>query len=429
MIETTELKVARRPGEPKWLSEARREAHARFASLGFPTMHDEEWKYTSVSAIARTSFEPPPHAESVQPSQLLELGCQTRLVFVNGRFSKTLSNGASPQGVSAGSLARMLTSGDTSLEAHLVRYAKFDRQAFVALNTAMFEDGAAVIIGRDVSLDSPIQVIYLSTRGEAPWACRPRTLILAGKGSRASVIEVYLGPDDAAYFTNAVTEISLAEGAILDHYKLQSEGKQAFHIATVQAVQDRNSLMNSHNVSLGAGLARNDINSVLDGSGAECSLDGLFTVAGRQHVDNHTMLDHASPNCTSRELYKGILAGRSAGVFNGKIVVRKDAQKTNAFQANRNLLLSGEAVIDTKPQLEIFADDVRCTHGATVGQLDRDAVFYMQTRGIPAAEARRLLTRAFAGEILDRIDWRPLREHLEREVEGILAAAPQEGSR
>jgi Fe-S cluster assembly protein SufD len=275
-------------------------------------------------------------------------------------------------------------------------------------------------------LEQPVHLVFLSSPGGKPSVSHPRTLVLAGRGSQASVIETHLGPEGAVYFTNAVTEIVLGEGATLDHYKLQQESRQAFHVATIQAVQDRGSVWNSHNVALGAALARHDVNSVLDAQGAECYLNGLFVAAGRQHVDNHTLLDHAKPHCASRELYKGILAGHATGVFNGKIIVRKDAQKTNAIQSNKNLLLSGDAVINTKPQLEIFADDVRCTHGATVGQLDREALFYMQSRGIPAAHARDLLTHAFVTELLDRMRWQPLRAPLEQELYRILSRSRQE---
>jgi Fe-S cluster assembly protein SufD len=326
-----------------------------------------------------------------------------------------------PAGVSAGSLAEAVTSGSSTLESHLARYAGFTNHAFVALNTALVEDGAVVSIDKDVVLAEPIQLVYLSVPGGRPTVSHPRTLILAGQKSQASVVEIYAGPDGTAYFTNAVTEIVAREGALLEHYKVQSEGDKAFHVATVQAVQDRGSVVTSHNVSLGGALARNDINSVLDAEGAECFLNGLFIADGKQHVDNHTLLDHAKPNCASRELYKGILSGQASGVFNGKIIVRKDAQKTNAIQSNKNLLLSGESVINTKPQLEIFADDVRCTHGATVGQLDQEALFYMRSRGIPARQSRDLLTHAFAAELLDAMRWQPLREALDDELRRRLA--------
>jgi Fe-S cluster assembly protein SufD len=280
-----------------------------------------------------------------------------------------------------------------------------------------------------VFLEQPVHLVFISMPNGQPTVSHPRNLILAGRGSQAAIIESYIGTAGKAYFTNAVTEIVAAEGAVVDHYKFQHESEQAFHVATIQAVQDRGSVVNSHNIALGAALARNDINSVLDGEGAECSLNGLFITGGRQHADTHTLLDHAKPHCASRELYKGILDGHGEGVFNGKIVVRKDAQKTNAIQSNKNLLLSGDAVINTKPQLEIFADDVRCTHGATVGQLDKEALFYMQSRGIPAAEARKVLTYAFAGELLDRIKWQPARERVEAELYRILSADRDGGAR
>jgi Fe-S cluster assembly protein SufD len=326
-----------------------------------------------------------------------------------------------PAGVSAGSLAEALQSGSSTLESHLARYADFTNHAFVALNTALAEDGAVVAIEKDVVLAQPMQLVYLSVPNGRPTVSHPRTLILAGQKSQASVVEIHAGPDGTAYFTNAVTEIVAREGAVLDHCRIQSEGDQAYHVATVQAVQDRASVVTSHNISLGAALARHDVNAVLDAEGAECLLNGLFIAGGKQHVDNHTLLDHAKPNCASRELYKGILSGQASGVFNGKIIVRKDAQKTNAIQSNKNLLLSGESVINTKPQLEIFADDVRCTHGATVGQLDQEALFYMRTRGIPARESRELLTHAFAAELLDAIRWQPLREALDAELRRRLA--------
>jgi Fe-S cluster assembly protein SufD len=404
--------------EPLWLEKLRRAALDRFTELGFPTTHEEEWKHTSVSAIARAEFAPGGLAGLSAP--LEDLGCQTRLVFVNGLFSAELSSSALARGVKAGSLAGLLQAGNDIPESHLARYADYASHAFVALNTSLAADGAVVEIGKNVRMDEPIHLVFVSMPNGRPTVSHPRNLILAGRGSRASVIESYVGPAGTTYFTNAVTEIVAGEDAVVDHYKFQYESDRAYHVATVQAVQDRGSVVNSHNVSLGAALARNDINCVLDGEGAECFLNGLFITGGRQHADNHTLLDHAKPHCASRELYKGILDGHGEGVFNGKIVVRKDAQKTNAIQSNKNLLLSGDAVINTKPQLEIFADDVRCTHGATVGQLDKEALFYMQSRGIPAAEARRLVTYAFAGELLDRMEWQPARERVEAELHRIL---------
>jgi Fe-S cluster assembly protein SufD len=429
MIEPKTLDNAVRRDEPAWMSRLRRDAMDRFAALGFPTTHDEDWKYTNISPIAKVSFEPGTLSSVDLESPLADLGCEARLVFVNGRFSTELSStGGLSRGAGVNNLAFLLHAGSETLERHFGRYAAFDKRAFVALNTALAEDGAVVEIAKDAVLEQPIHLVFISTPSGRPTVSHPRNLILAGQGSQAAIVETYLGPPGSTYFTNAVTEILVGEGAVMDHYKLQHESEQAFHVATVQAVQDRGSVLNSHNVSLGASLARSDVNSILDAEGAECYLNGLFVAAGRQHVDNHTMLDHAKPHCTSRELYKGILGGSGTGVFNGKIVVRKDAQKTNAFQSNRNLLLSEHAAVNTKPQLEIYADDVRCTHGATVGQLDREALFYMQSRGIAAAQARRLLTHAFAGEVLDRMRWQPVRSRLEDELHRILSAELEGGA-
>lgn len=408
-------------GGPAWLEKLRRQAYERFSALGFPTTKDEEWKYTNVSPIAKAGFQRAAAGPvSVDPALLPDLGCATRLVFVNGRFAPGLSASAAPAGVKIRTLAEALKDGNPTVESHLARYASFDKQAFVALNTALAEDGAVVEIARNAVLEQPLHLVFW-TSADAPVMTHPRVLILAGRGSQASLIEHYIGAPDARYFTNAVTELVLGEGAVFDHYRLQHESGRAFHIAAFQAVQDRHSVLRSHNVTLGAALSRNDINSVLDAEGAESVLNGLFLVDGDRHADFHTLLDHAKPHCTSHELYKGILDGRGVGVFNGKIIVRKDAQKTNAIQSNRNLLLSPDAVINTKPQLEIFADDVRCTHGATVGQMDREAVFYMQTRGIPEADARELLTLAFAGQVLDELRWEPLKERLTAELHEILS--------
>ncbi len=404
--------------EPKsarqaWLQQLREEAWERFQALGYPAPHDENWRGTNLTPLAATAFQTArPQPEAALDSPLAGLGCRNRLVFVNGWFSPELSQrGNLPAGVHITNFGDE-HAGGAALAAHLGRHARFEQAAFVALNTALFQDGALIEIDRRVELDEPLLVVHLAAPGSEPVAYHPRTLILVGRASRAAVVEVFAGPAGVRYFANAVTEIFVAEGAGLDHYKIQVEGDQAFHIAAVQAVQDRASILNSHNVSLGAALARNDIDSLLDAERAECNLNGLFLASGSQHVDNHTLLDHASPNCSSRELYKGILGGAASAVFNGKIVVRKDAQKTNAIQSNKNLLLSSAATINTKPQLEIFADDVRCTHGATVGQLDREALFYLQSRGIAHRRARNLLIEAFAGELLEKMRWQPLAEAL-----------------
>jgi Fe-S cluster assembly protein SufD len=415
-----EKRLARRG--PASLLPLRREAIARFAELGFPTTRDEEWKYTSVAPITRTAFQPARRESGAPSPERLPFGQITRcrLVFVNGWLAPQLSTlEALPRGVTVRSLADALENDFGCVEAHLARGARCRDHAFVALNTALMEDGAFVRIALGAVVEEPIHLLFLGTAGDAPSVSHPRVLIVAEENSQATILESYAGVENRTdagnrpYFTNAVTEIVAAENAVLDHYKTQRESEAAFHVATLWVRQARSSNFSSHSISLGGALVRNDITAVLGGPGIESTLNGLYVVGGRQHVDNHTAIDHANPHCNSHELYKGILDGHATGVFSGKIFVREDAQKTDAKQTNQNLLLSRDAVIDTKPQLEIFADDVRCTHGATVGQLDADALFYLRSRGIGEAEARGLLTYAFASDILGRIKVEPLRAALE----------------
>ena len=282
----------------------------------------------------------------------------------------------------------------------------------MALNTANFQDGLLIRIAKGAVIEQPIHLLFESSANGKPTVSHPRTLILAGADSHATIVETYQG-SGGAYFTNAVTELVAGDNAVIDHYKLQTESQQAFHVATLQVQVGRGANFRSHSISFGGALVRNDINAVLS-EGCECTLNGLYLVSGEQHIDNHTTIDHAKPHAASHELYKGILDGHSSAVFSGKILVRKDAQKTDAKQTNKNLVLSEEAVINTKPELQIHADDVRCTHGATIGQLDPEAIFYLQSRGIGLAEARNLLIFAFARDIVDRIKVAPLREELER---------------
>lgn len=403
------------------LSARRQIAFDRFAALGFPTTRDEEWKYTSVAPIARATFRlaTPEDGRSLTPDTPLPLGDVTRcrLVFINGVFAPRLSvvEGL-PDGVVVGSLSAMAQEAE-AVERHLARYARWDDRAFVALNTALMTDGAFLYLPRGAVVEEPIHFLFLSIARAEPLVTYPRALIVAEETSQATIVESYVGEPGAVYFTNAVTEIVLAEGAVLDHYRVQRESAAAFHIATQQVYQSRSSTFTTHSVQLGGGLVRNDINAVLDGPGGECTLNGLYVVDGHRHVDNHTAIDHAQPHCNSHELYKGILDGHGTAVFNGKIYVRQGAQKTDAKQTNQNLLLSEDATINTKPQLEIFADDVRCTHGATVGQLDRDALFYLRSRGIGVEAARALLTHAFATDILSRVKVEPLRRELETLLE------------
>jgi Fe-S cluster assembly protein SufD len=406
-------------GEPSWVRDIRRLAIARFAELGFPTPRHEEWKYTSVAPIARVPFmvtEGDPDGSGVEAlvRATVPQAARARLVFVNGRYSAEFSTLRShPGGLTAESLGAALDGDAGSLEPHLARYAGYREHPFVALNTAFVKDGAFVLVPKGAVVEEPIYLVFLSTSGGQPRVSHPRTLVVLEDGSQATVVEMHVGAAAQVYFTNAVTEIAAGQNAVLRYYKVQQESLGAFHVATIQAYLARSSGFSSVSFDLGGALVRNDVNAVLDGEGVDCSLDGLYAAAAQQHVDNHTRIDHVKPNCSSRELYKGILDGKSRGVFNGKIFVHRNAVKTDAKQANKNLLLSEDAVINTKPQLEIYADDVRCTHGSTIGQLDQDAVFYLRSRGIDLATARDLLTYAFASEMIHRVTVEPVRAQLE----------------
>jgi Fe-S cluster assembly protein SufD len=406
--------TALKRSDPAWLTDRRRLAIERFSLLGIPTTHDEEYKYTSLKPIASQTWSPA-SATSVETPDVDYAGEEAaRLVFVDGEFVKAFGDA---------SLAAKLTSRLADVEGHLTRYADFESHALTALNTAFFSDGAVVEIPEKAVVEKPIHIVWVST-GRTGILSHPRTLILAGRNSQAPVIESFVSLADGAAWTNAVTEIVAEENARIEHYQVQQEGSQALHTGVIQGLTERNGYISTMSLSFGARLARNDVRVKLNGEGAECALDGLYVVNGKQHVDHHTVIDHASPNCNSHQLYKGVLDGESRGVFNGKIFVRRDAQKTDAIQNNKNLLLSPKAEIDTKPQLEIDANDVRCTHGATIGQLDAEALFYLQTRGIGAAEARHLLTYAFAADLLERVRVQPLREHFEHVLMRALSEDP-----
>ncbi len=407
---------ARPQGGPRWLQDLRDRAAARFSALGFPTVRDEEWRFTNVSPIANAEFVPANGSgtsvaeEAV--SGFLYSDAPYRVVIVNGTFEPKLSHlQGLAHGVRVGSLATAVTEQADVVQRYLGQLAEFGTKAFSALNTALAFDGAYVHISDGVVLDRPLQLLFVSTSSESstPTMSNVRTLIVAGDRSQARIVETYAGPHGASYFTNAVTEVFVGEGAVVDHYKVQQESLKAFHIASMHVHSGRNANFSSHSFSLGGQIVRNDVVAVLDGEGAECTLNGLYLADGDRLVDNHTAIDHAKPHCPSHEIYKGILGGKARAVFNGKIVVRQDAQKTDAKQTNRALLLSDDASINTKPQLEIFADDVKCTHGAAIGQLDEDAIFYLQARGLTYFEARDMLIHAFAGDILDRVKIEPLR--------------------
>jgi Fe-S cluster assembly protein SufD len=412
---------------PRWLQELRERAGARFMALGFPTVRDEDWRFTSVAPIATGTFQPAA-GEAVDPDELADVpygDAPHRIVVVNGRFSDGLSRlDGLPGAVRAGSLAAAIDGqidGNGMAERYVGQLADIDARAFAALNTAHLRDGAYAFIPEGVVLDEPLQIVFVSTnQGGAATASHPRCLIVAGARSQARIVETYVGAD-GVYFANAVTEIFVGENAVVDHYKVQQESAAAFHVASMHVHASRSATFSSHSFSLGGRLVRNDAIATLDGEGAEVTLNGLYLADGDRLVDNHTTIDHAKPHCPSHEIYKGILGGRARAVFNGKIIVRPDAQKTDAKQTNRALLLSNDALINTKPQLEIFADDVKCTHGAAIGQLDDDAIFYLRARGLTYFEARDMLIHAFAGEILDRVRIEPLRAALESELYAQLA--------
>jgi len=397
----------------------RESAIGRFAELGFPTAHDEEWRFTNLAPITRVSFQRASTSipRSLTLSKLDQLTYDSwdchRLVFVNGALARELSDILKTPGFELKSLREALHDDARSVEAHLAKYADCDEHAFVALNTAFLDDGAFIRIPKNLVVEKPIHLIFVSAAaGEAVMA-HPRVLLVAEPNSQATIVESYVSLAPHSVFTNAVTEIVLGENAGIDHYKIERENRETFHVATLQVQQDRSSRFSSHSITTGGALARNDVNATLAGEGCECTLNGLYMATDKQLIDNHTRIDHAKPHCTSHELYKGILDGQARGVFNGKIYVHQDAQKTDAKQTNKTLLLSEEAVINTKPQLEIFADDVKCTHGATVGQLAAEAIFYLRSRGIGQDDARSLLTFAFANDIIGRIKVEPVRRHLE----------------
>jgi Fe-S cluster assembly protein SufD len=409
--------------QPSWLFPLRKAGMARFAEQGFPTLQQEDWRFTNVAPIAGLPFRPvlkaaahgvAPEIFSQFPFNRLDA---TRLVFVDGHFVTSLSSVPAPaQGVRIGSLAAALAADSTLLEKHLGQQTRDGDNSFSSLNTAFFRDGAFVYLPAGRLDERPIHLLFISTAKEDGATSHPRNLVIAEKGSQATIFESYVSLGDAAYFTNAVTELVLEEGAVIEHGKFQQESPSSFHIAAIHARLGRNANFVSHSIAIGARLSRNTIRTSLAGEGVECILNGLYLTREDQLADHHMVVEHAQPHCNSHEYYNGILDGRSKGVFHGRILVRQPAQKTDAKQTNKNLLLSDEATVDTKPQLEIYADDVKCTHGATVGQLNEDSIFYLRARGIGQQTARRMLIHAFAGEIIERIRCAPVREELNRLV-------------
>lgn len=402
---------------PVWVQQLRHAAMARFTEMGFPTTQDEAWRHTSVASLSERPFLLARHRCAIPRAELEPvmswMGAGCRLVFVNGSFSSLHSSLLPlPHGMNAGSLASALGGDSSLLGSHLGRYARCEDHAFVALNTAFLSDGAVVYIPPNTVVEEPLHLLFVSRPNGRATMSHPRTVIVAGPHSRATIVESYLGLPEDLYLTNAVTEVVLAEHAALDHHVLQQESTAAFHLLTLAVHQDRHSTFTSHSLATGGALARSEIHCELADEGITCILRGVGAVAGRQHLDTQTQIDHAKMHGTSQQLYKGILGGRAQGVFNGKILVRQDAQKTDARQTNNNLLLSEDAVIHTKPQLEIFAADVKCAHGATVGRLEEEAVFYLRSRGIGLETARSLMTYAFGSETINLVTNEVIRARL-----------------
>lgn len=413
---------------PQWLSELREAAFVRFCDVGFPTTHDEDWRFTNVSAIAQIQFHLARQgADSFTVSDLARWrmkGAAARLVFWNGHFAPALSTWADlPRGVTVNGLSKEIALGTEDVASHLGRYLDIERDPFSALNAAFVEDGAYVHVSRGVALEQPIHLLFISApktvahRSPVQLMTHPRNLIVVDEESQLSIVEDYvsLGAEQPA-FTNAATELIVGASSTVAHTVLEREHLQAYNVETLRIEQARSANVSSHSLLLGGALVRSNVHPVLAGEGGECLINGLYIGSGRQHLDNYMLVEHVSPHCASRQFYNGILDGHSHGVFHGRIVVHEGAQKTDAKQTNRNLLLSDDAQIDSKPQLEIYADDVKCTHGATTGQIEEDALFYLRSRGLGEADARWLLLRAFAGECLERMKHGADRDYVEAVV-------------
>jgi Fe-S cluster assembly protein SufD len=398
----------------------RKEALNRFVALGFPTTSDEEWRFTNVAPITGIDFRPviSPGDDGGIDGDVARYGFPVeevvRLVFVDGHFVRRLSSISKiPEGVTVGSMSEVMGKDPSLAHRYLAGASQFGENAFTEFNMAFLRDGAYIRIDDDVEMNTPVHLLFMASGGTDPFVYTARNLFLLGRHTKLSVVESYASRDRNVYWTNVVSDLRVADGAMMEHDRIQAESVHAFHIGSVRILQGRGSSVSANSITMGGELVRNDVTAVFDGVEAECTLNGLSVATGRQLIDNHTTIDHAKPQCASHEMYKAILDGQARGVFNGKIFVRTDAQKTDAKQTNKTLLLSDEATIDTKPQLEIFADDVKCTHGATVGQLDEEQIFYLRSRGIGETDARDLLTFAFATDVINRVHVEPLRNALE----------------
>jgi Fe-S cluster assembly protein SufD len=422
--------------QPGWIFPLRKAGITRFAELGFPTLQQEDWRFTNVAPIAKLPFKP---AFQASPDGLTREAiagftfgrlAASRLVFVNGHYAAELSSpGRLPPGVVVGSLAAALAGDSDLVKAHLAHYAQGEANPFVALNAAFFQDGGFVYVPAGRRLEAPVHLLFISTAEEPGATSHPRNLVIAEEASQVTILESYSSIAEAPGLTNAVTELVLGQGASVEHGKFQDESRSAYHVAAIHAHLGRSCNFISHSIATGARLSRNNIRTALAGEGVECILNGLYLTRGDQLADHHMVVEHAQPHCNSHEYYNGILDGRSKGVFHGRILVRPAAQKTDAKQTNKNLLLSEAATVDTKPQLEIYADDVKCTHGATIGQLNEESIFYLRARGIGAETARRMLIHAFAGEIIERIRHAPARDELDKLVWERLEQHPRVGEK
>jgi len=409
---------------PAWVKERRDQASRRFAEIGFPTTRQEDWRFTNIAPIADAKF-PLASGTFAQASPLIagvKLPGALTLAIVNGQFAAGLSDlSAMPKGVRIAGLRDGARDGADGLEQHLGKVFNMDAHPFAALNTSHLDDGVAIFIAAGAVIETPIHIVTVTGGDDQAVTAHPRVLVVAGAHSQARIAQTFIGAPGSVYFNNAVAEVVVGEGAIVDYYTDQRESERAFHVANIQAHVEAKGVFASHAFATGAKIQRHDIGIGLKGEGADCTMNGVYLADGERLMDTHTSLDHAMPHCTSHEIYKGILAGKAKAVFNGRIIVRLDAQKTDAKQTNRALLLSDDATINSNPQLEIFADDVKCTHGAAVGQLDEEAMFYLQARGLTRSEARDMLLHAFAGEVMEGLKIPALREQIETNFFNTLA--------
>lgn len=405
-----------------FLHDIRKDALTKLKDLHFPTIKDEEWKYTNIAPLMKENFQLPEKVEATKiDEEFIYKNSFTdfdydRIVFINGKFSPQFSIiGELPKGVVIGSLAKAITDNTEIVKKYIGKYSKVEN-AFTAMNHTYSTDGLFVYLPEGKMLERPIQVFFVNGNEKEKMLSIPRNLIIAESGSSGKIITNYVGFNTNPYFTNTLSEIHVDANANLDYIKIQNEKKNAFHIDKTDIFQEKGSIFNHYSFAFGAALSRTDISSVLDNENIECHFYGIYLGKDKQHLDHHTFVDHAKPNCMSNEVYKGILDDESRGVFNGQILVRPDAQKTNAYQSNKTVLLSDKATIDTKPQLEIFANDVKCSHGATIGKLDEEAYFYIRSRGVEDKIAQSMLIHAFAADVIEAVNIEELRDQLNHKL-------------